>query len=136
MGWWVPAVVVFTVVMCFVGPVIDGESYWLGALMATGLLLIEMAVFASVKYEIRDGRLGIRNLFFRWDWYPIDKISEVKAIKSVLSASALSFDRLAIRFSDKSILKSSMPLEISPKDRSAFLAELLRINPSIVVKGV
>lgn len=130
--WWVPAVVVFTVVMCFIGPGLEGD-WWAGAVLAAILLALEILMFAGVKYQIKGNMLGIRN-FFRWSWFPIDKIAEVKRQKSVLAAPALSFDRLAIKFSDKTILKSSMPLEISPKDVSGFIAMLKSINPEIIVK--
>ena len=132
--WWVTCVVIFSVIICFIGPKIDGEAFLLGFILALVVLIFEIAIFASVKYQIRGDKLGIRNLFYRWEWFPIEKISEVKATKSVLSSSALSFNRIAIRFSDKKILKSSMPLEISPKDRDDLIARLQEINPSIVVK--
>lgn len=132
--WWVTCVVIFSVTICFIGPMIDGETYLIAFLLAFAVLIFKIAILASVKYQIRGSKLGIRNLFYRWDWFPIEKITEVKATKSVLSSSALSFNRLAIRFSDKKILKSSMPLEISPKDRDDFIARLKEINPSIVVK--
>lgn len=132
--WWVSCVVIFSVMVCFIGPMIDGETSLIAFLLAFVVLIFEIVVFASVKYQIRGSELGIRNLFYRWEWFPIEKITEVKATKSVLSSSALSFDRLAIKFSDKKILKSSMPLEISPKDRDDFIARLKEINPSIVVK--
>ncbi len=128
--WWVPAVVVFSVVCCFFGPMIDGD-YLAGIILAVVILAIDVVMFAGVKYQIRGDELGVRN-FFRWTWYPISRISEIKATHSVNSAAALSFHRLAIRFSDKTILKSSMPLEISPKDPAAFIAHLQQINPAIM----
>lgn len=42
--------------------------------------------------------------------------------------------RVSIKFTDRSVLKSSMPLEISPKDRDGFMAQLKEINPAIVIK--
>ncbi len=130
--WWVPAVIVGSVAGCFVGPMIDGD--WLaGIILAAAVLAIEILTFAGVKYEIRGRELGIRN-FFRWTWYPIDKISEISSHRSFLSAPALSTDRIAIRFSDRAILKSTMPLEISPKRRDLFITTLLKINPGIALK--
>ncbi len=91
-------------------------------------------MFGSVKYQICGDRLGIRNFFYRWEWFPISKISEVKKTSGILSAPALSTRRVSIKFSDRKILKSSMPLEISPRDRDAFIARLTQINPGILVK--
>lgn len=133
--WWIPAVVVFTVAVAFIGPIIDGEIFIVGIIIATLLGTLEIVMFASVKYQICDGKLGIRNFFYKWEWFPIDKISEVKKTSGILSAPALSTRRVSIKFSDKKILKSSMPLEISPKDRDKFIAKLKDINPSIVIKS-
>lgn len=130
--WWVPVVVVFSVLCCFVGPMFDGD-FLCGIILGVAILAIELFIFTSVKYCISGNKLGVRS-FYRWTWYPIDKISEVRHTHSVLSAPALSFDRLAIKFSDKSILKSAMPLEISPQNPATFLEKLISINPTICTK--
>lgn len=127
--WWIPVVVIFSVACCFVGPMFDGDLWW-GVGLGCVVLSIELFIFTSVKYKIEDNRLGVRS-FYRWTWYPIDKIAEVKRQRSILSAPALSCDRLAIKFTDKNILKSSMPLEISPKDQTSFIYRLRQINPRI-----
>lgn len=132
--WWIPAVVIFSVACCFVGPMFDGD-YISGLILGICVLAVEIFIFAGVKYQIRDGQLGVRN-FFQWTWYPIDKIAKVKKTRGILSAAALSFDRISIKFTDRSILKSSMPLEISPKDRDSFIATLKEINPDIKVKSI
>lgn len=132
--WWIPAVVLFTVAVAFIGPIIDGELFVMGFIVAVPLAVLEVAMFASVKYQICGNELGIRNCLYRWEWYPIDKIQEVRKSRGILSAPALSLDRISIRFSDRSILKSSMPLEISPENRDGFIARLREINPSILLK--
>jgi len=132
--WWVSAIVIFTIVVCVIGSSIDGRIFITGLVMGVFLFILEIVMFASVKYQICDGKIGIRNFLYRWEWLPIDKITEVKKTRSILSAPGLSFDRIAIKFSDKKILKSSMPLEISPKDRDSFIIQLKEINPNIIVK--
>jgi hypothetical protein len=53
----------------------------------------------------------------------------------MLSAPATSLTkRLAISFTDRSVLKSSMPIIISPANRQLFIDTLLAINPDIEVK--
>lgn len=130
--WWIPAVVVFTVAVAFIGPIIDGEIFIVGIILAVLLGTLEVVMFASVKYQICDRQLGIRNVFYKWEWYPIEKISDIKEASGILSAPALSTKRISIKFSDKKILKSSMPLEISPKDRESLMAKLKEINPNII----
>ncbi|MCM1483645.1 MAG: PH domain-containing protein [Muribaculaceae bacterium] len=132
--WWVPAVVIFTVVICIIGPIIDGELLITGLIMGLFLFILEAVMFGSVKYQISDGRLGVRNPFYRWEWFPIDKISEVKKTSGILAGAALSTKRISIKFYDRKILKSSMPIEISPKDRDGFIARLKEINPNIIIK--
>ena len=132
--WWIPVIVIVTASVAFIGPLIDGEIFIVGLLLGIWLCVMEIVMFASVKYQICDGKLGIRNIFYKWEWFPIDKISEVKKSSGILSAPALSTKRISIKFSDKKILKSSMPLEISPKDRDGFIAQLKEINPNIAEK--
>ncbi|MDE6057550.1 MAG: PH domain-containing protein [Muribaculaceae bacterium] len=52
-----------------------------------------------------------------------------------MSAPATSLThRLAIRFSDSKVLKSSAPLVISPVRQDEFIAHLTSINPDIKVE--
>ena len=97
------------------------------------IVLVLTWIITSVKYAIRGTELGVRNLFYKWEWLPIDKIESIKPVKSVLAGPALSFNRLSIKFSDRKVLKSSMPLEISPKDKEEFLGILKSINPYILI---
>ena len=52
--WWIPAVFIFTVTVAFIGPLIDGEIFIVGIIIATLLCALEIAMFGSVKYQIRD----------------------------------------------------------------------------------
>lgn len=131
--WWLPLIVIVTASAAVMGPMIDGEAFLVGLIVGIALCIMEIVMFASVKYQICGGKLGVRNIFYRWEWFPIDKISVIKKSIGILSAPALSTKRLSIKFSDKKILKSSMPLEISPKDQDAFIARLREINPDIEV---
>ena len=70
--------------------------------------------------------------FFIPTAYPIDKIKEIKPTKSVLSSPATSLShRLAITFTDRKILKSYIPLIISPVRQDEFIRQLLSVNPEI-----
>ncbi len=128
--WWVYAIVLFSIVYCMTLVLLTSNDYWSGIVLSILLAGIEVLIFASVKYAIRGDELGIR-MFYRWHWFPIDKIAEVKNVTGIQSAAALSRHRIAIRFSDRKILKSFFPLEISPKDSSSFISNLQTINPAI-----
>ncbi len=130
--WLVYAIVLFTVACCFFGPVLTDEDYWLGFVLSVIFVAIEIFMFASVKYAIRGDELGIRTLSYKWEWFPIDGISEVAKVTGCLSSAALSVKRVRIKFSDPKILKSHMPLEISPDRRDHFIGRLIAINPNIM----
>lgn len=128
--WWVYAIVLYSIAYCMTAVLLTSNDYGAGIVLSILLAGIEVLLFASVKYAIRGDELGIR-MFYRWHWFPIDKITEVKIVTGIQSAAALSKHRIAIRFSDRKILKSFFPLEISPKDRSSFISNLQTVNPAI-----
>ena len=97
------------------------------------IVLILIWLMTTVKYAIRGTELGVRNLSYKWDWLPIEKIESVKPVKSVLAGAALSFNRLYIKFTDRKVLRSTMPLEIAPNDTEKFIKALKLINPKIKI---
>ena len=108
------------------------EGLW-PLVISVVMLVFVIVVFASVSYRIV-GRNLIVYSFFRTILYPIDAIEEIKPTKSVLSAPAISLThRLAIKFNDPNILKSSTLLIISPVRQKEFITELLSINPKITL---
>lgn len=129
--WWVYAIVVFTIVYCCVTTFFFGD-YWAGITLSVVCASLEIVAFTGIKYRLEGDKLGVRS-FYRWKWYPVDKISKVKKVKGILSAPALSTSRVAITFSDRKILKSFAPMEISPLDRDGFISALLTVNPEITV---
>ena len=104
---------------------------WLSAPLGI-LCVMAVAMLFSVWYEIDNDTLTVYNLF-RPTRIPVGKIAEVRYCRGYPAGAAMSSKRLSIKMADRSVLKSSMPLEISPKDRDAFVDALLRINPSIRV---
>ncbi len=60
--WWIPAIVVFSVACRSIGPILDGD-FLPSLIVGVVELLIEILVFAGVKYEIKGNQLGIRNFF-------------------------------------------------------------------------
>lgn len=85
-------------------------------------------------YEI-DGEDLVVYQFFRPHRMPVSKISKVKKTIGYLATAGMSRRRVSISFIDRSVLKSFAPLEISPKDRDAFIAQLVNINPDIKVEN-
>ena len=67
--------------------------------------------------------------------YPISKISEVAKSTGHTGTIGLSSRRVTVRFADRSVMKSSLPLQLSPRDRDGFIDALRAVNPSINVEG-
>lgn len=128
--WWIWAVLLFSLTVVIVTGI--GLPLWWTVGFGVVLLGFEIVSFLGVKYAIEGNKLIVYT-FFRPRAFPIDKIKDVTFTKGILSAPALSTTRLAIRFTDRTVLRSSMPLEISPRDREAFARHLVSINPNIKV---
>lgn len=129
--WWVWLVFLF---MAGVTAAMALDSTWWVGLSFGGTMLICALLIAGCWYEI-DGDQLLVYQFFRPYRFPIDKIAEVKKTTGILATAGMSIYRVSIKFTDRSVMKSTMPLEISPKDRDGFMTQLKKINPSIVVKG-
>lgn len=59
------------------------------------------------------------------------EIRDVKKTSGYLATAGMSRLRVSITFTDRSVLKSFAPIEISPKDRDGFIEQLVKINPDI-----
>ena len=118
------------VAVCCLVPCFIDHSLWLVALCLVMLAFV-LLTFIGIYYRIDGDKLVVYS-FFVPTAYPIDKIKEIKPTKSVLSSPATSLShRLAITFTDRNILKSTIPLIISPMRQEEFIRHLLSINPQI-----
>ncbi len=126
--WWIWLIVALLIVVAVV-VALDSDNLWV-SLPLCGTLLFFAVLMFGCKYEIAGNELVVYQ-FFMPHRFPISKISEVKKTIGYLATAGMSSKRVSIKFSDRSILKSSMPLEISPKDRDRFIAKLQEINPEI-----
>ena len=125
--WWF-----FGVCLLFLGICCIGMQWWLALIFVGAMSALLLVLIRGCWYEIDGDTLVIYNLFQPLK-APVGKICEVKYNRSYLAGAASSFDRLAISFIDRSVLKSAMPIEISPADRDGFVAHLMAINPNIIV---
>ena len=128
--WWVWLVLLFVAVVTVA---VALDSTWLVTLSIGGTMLLGVVLIAGCWYEI-DGDQLVVYQFFSPNRFPIDKIADVKKTTGILATAGMSCRRVSIKFADRSVLKSSMPLEISPKNRDGFIAKLKEINPDIKLK--
>ena len=118
------------VAACCVVPCFLDDGIW-PTIICLVMFAFVLLTFAGIYYRIDGDKLVVYTLFMP-TVYPIDKIKEIKPTKSVLSSPAVSLShRLAITFTDRKILKSSIPLIISPVRQDEFIGQLLAINPEI-----
>lgn len=127
--WWMWCVIIFVVAVIYVMCI--STYWWLSLIYGGGITLLFVLLVFGCWYEIKGDQLIVYQ-FFRPHRFPIMKIREVKKTVGYLATAGMSRLRVSIRFVDRSVMKSSMPLEISPLDRDAFIAQLKRINPAIV----
>lgn len=121
------------ILVCCLLPLVFDDDGFLPAVVSTVMLAVMIVIFLSVYYRIDNNELIVYT-FFTPKAFPIEKITDIDRNKTYLSAPATSLTRrLAIRFSDKKILKSMDPLIISPARESEFIKQLLEINPEIKI---
>ena len=128
--WWVWVVLAAwfgTILYVF----IDSPG-WLTLIFCVAPTLLLIFLGLGCWYEINGDTLVVYQ-FFRAHRFPISKIKKVKKTTGYLATAGMSAQRVSISFTDRSVLKSSMPLEISPKDRDAFITQLTAINPDIII---
>lgn len=122
-------ILAFVVAVCIWPVFVD--DWVLPVILAVAFLAIIVVGLLGIYYKI-DGNNLVVYQFFIPRTYPIDKISSIRPTKSILSSPAVSLThRIAIKFSDKKVLKSTMPLIISPVRQREFVNQLLAINPHI-----
>jgi len=112
---------------------------WTDARAGSYLITISVITFTLILaasfplyYELTEQDLVIRSGLFRWK-VPLDGIEEIRPTRSILSAPALSLDRLLIRFrSRKGGFGAAM---ISPRDQAGFLREVAARTPGMMFVG-
>jgi len=128
--WWLMSLIIFALVAAWAATIGAG---WIVSLPIGGVIILLIVLIFGCWYEIDNDNLIIYQ-FFMPHRFPISKIREVKKTKGYLATAGMSSKRVSIKFKDRSVLKSSMPLEISPRDRDGFMARLKEINPNIEIK--
>lgn len=120
---------------CFIFNLVIDDDIW-NKVICLIMLIFVCLTFLGIYYRIDEDKLVVYTFFIPKE-YPILKIKSITPTDSVLSAPAVSLShRLAITFIDKKLLKSNIPLIISPKAQKDFLQQLIDINPAIEHDGL
>jgi hypothetical protein len=121
----------------FYGPLIPNvilEGFNFNILVLILILSIVFAfivhVFLQTRYIIKNDMLIIKVGFFEYRPIDIQQIKEISSSNSLISSPAPSFDRIEIKYAKfDSVL-------ISPLHKTAFVNDLISINPTITNKVI
>lgn len=119
---WILVVLVATVAVCTVASVAVAFSGrpapgWAFLLMVGLGIVLPVWLLAGTKYTLNPGILTVQSGPMRWH-VPIRDITSITITESVLSAPALSLNRLRISYGANGCIM------ISPRNRKKFLDEI------------
>ena len=86
-----------------------------------------LLIFFNIKYSLSEDRLFVKNGFSTQS-IPLKDITHITPTNSMLSAPALSLDRIEIRYEGGSIV-------ISPKDKDGFYRAIQERVPALETEG-
>ena len=120
--WWLPAVLLGSLCLGAWELARAENLIWHQALSLGLALALILSVLVRTDYEFGDTQLLIRCGPF-WRNVPLAEIVGVTPTHNPVASMALSLDRIALR------VRNGRSILISPRDRTAFLAELARRCP-------
>jgi hypothetical protein len=123
--WWLGLVLVYPIFRS-IQSILEGE--WIGCVGIVLCLLFIVFISKSTRYIISENHLIVKCMFIVNDKIEISKIRKIEKTNSILSSPALSLDRIAVFYNKYD------EVYISPKDKQAFVEELLIVNPDIEIK--
>ncbi|NHM01964.1 PH domain-containing protein [Flavobacterium difficile] len=122
--WWLGLFLVYPIFMS-IKNILEGNLYGLiGLSVVVGLILI---FSKTTRYIIIENQLIVKSTWIVNERIDISKITKIEKSNSVLSSPALSLDRLSVRYNKYD------EVLISPKEKKAFIDELLKANPNIEI---
>lgn len=122
--WWFGLFLVYPIFLS-IKNILEGKLYGLiGLSVIVGLILI---FSKTTRYIINENQLTVKSTWIVNERIDISKITKIEKSNSVLSSPALSLDRLRIRYNKYD------EVLISPKEKKAFIDELLKVNPNIQI---
>lgn len=118
--------------LVFYGPLIPelisgnfNTGIWGTLIFLSLLFILVLHLFFKTRYIIEDDQLKIKAGLFSYKPIEIASIKEISNSRSLIASPAPSFDRIEIKYG------SYDEVYLSPKNKTAFVAALIEINPSI-----
>lgn len=124
--WWFGLILVYPIFLS-IKAMLEGE--WIGLLGLTGVVGFILILSKTTQYIINENQLVVKSTWIVNERIDISKITKIEKSNSILSSPALSLDRLLVRYNKYD------EVLISPRDKTEFIDELLKINPAIEIKN-
>lgn len=128
--WWVWLVLGGSLAVVWLSAI--GMPWWYAVLVCGGMTALYVVLTFGCWYRI-DGEDLLVYMYFSPTRIPISKIKSIKKTTGYIATAGMSHLRVSISFTDRLVLKSFAPLQISPKDRDGIIKHLCAINPMIEV---
>lgn len=118
------------ILMVLIGSTIPMLSppIWLGLLINCLGLLFIAHIYSTTYYLIDERFLVVKSGFVINMKIDIQMVNSIKETSSIISAPALSFDRLEVNWGEYT------GIVISPREKHEFIEHLTSINPQIEVR--
>ncbi len=123
--WWLGLLLVYPIFLGITS-IIEGDR--MGYFVIASCFLFIFFISKSTRYIITEDKLIVKCMFIVNERIEISKIKKIEKTNSILSSPALSLDRIAIKFNKFD------EVYISPKEKQAFVDDLIKINPAIEIK--
>ena len=104
------------------------KPVWTGLLISTAVILFTLHLFLNTYYVIDGEFLVVKSGMIFNKKVDINSVKSIKETKTIISAPALSFDRLEVNWGQYT------GVVISPRDKKKFVEHMTRINPLIDVQ--
>ena len=104
------------------------KPVWTGLLINMGVVLFVLHLYLNTYYVIDGEFLIVKSGIIFNKKIDINSVRSIRETKSLLSAPALSFDRLEVNWGKYT------GVVISPKEKKKFIEHMTKINPEIVVQ--
>ena len=103
------------------------KPVWTGLFINTAVILFTLHLFLNTYYVIEGEFLVVKSGMIFNKKIDINSVKSIKETKTIISAPALSFDRLEVNWGQYT------GVVISPRDKKKFVEHMTRINPLIDV---
>ena len=133
---WIWILCLIIILSCIFVPIVASPTFdfaLLASLIASTLIptLIIINIYTNTYYTINDKSLilQVKSGFLVDSKYDISKITRIKNSRSILSAPALSLDRMEITIGQYN------NVVISPENKEKFINQITSLNPNIKIIG-